>query len=176
MIQHKIIVIDLETTGLYPEQGDRIVEIGAVPIIDDEVMLCEGFDSLVDPGIPIPPHITKINSINDEMVKGAPKIEEVLPRFLSYIKGFPLVAHNAPFDIGFLQHYIKKIGLEPLHNRVVDTLGLSKAVFAESTGHSMDALLHRLGIEYDPKQRHRSMEDAYLTALSYLRLMRMLKP
>jgi DNA polymerase-3 subunit alpha (Gram-positive type) len=174
MTHDKLIVIDLETTGLYPEQGARIVEIGAVPIIDNEVVLCEGFATLVNPGIPIPPHITKITSISDDMVKSAPPIEEVLPQFLLYIVDSPLVAHNAPFDIGFLQHYIQQLGLKPLTNRVIDTLLLSKKVFSESIRHNMDAVLQRLGIPYNKKQRHRSMEDAYLTALSYLRLKNML--
>lgn len=171
---NKIIVIDLETTGLYPECGDRIVEVGAVPVIGNEVLVSEGFETFVDPGVPIPPHITKITSITDEMVRGAPPIEDVLPRFIAYIEDFPLVAHNAPFDIGFLQLYIKKLGLKPLTNKVIDTVILSKQVFYESSRHNMDAVLRRLGIEYDKSLRHRSMEDAYLTALSYVRLRGML--
>ncbi|HUT65772.1 MAG TPA: 3'-5' exonuclease [Spirochaetota bacterium] len=170
----KIIVIDLETTGLYPAHGDRIVEIGAVPVIGNEVLVSKGFETFVDPGVPIPPHITKITSITDEMVRGAPPIEDVLPLFIAYIEDFPLVAHNAPFDIGFLQLYIKKLGLKPLTNKVIDTIILSKQIFYESSRHNMDAVLRRLGIEYDKSRRHRSMEDAYLTALSYVRLRGML--
>jgi len=170
----KIIVIDLETTGLYPERGDRIVEIGAVPVIGNEILVNEGFETFVDPGIPIPPHITEITSITDEMVRDAPPIEDVLPRFIAYIEDFPLVAHNAPFDIGFLQLYLKKLGLKPLTNKIIDTVTLSKKVFYESSRHNMDAVLRRLGIEHEKSRRHRSMEDAYLTALSYLKLRGML--
>ena len=175
MVRNRIIVIDLETTGLYPYRGDRIVEIGAVPIVDDEIILNETFWSLVDPGVPIPSHITRITSITDEMVCGAPPIEEVLPPFIAYIEDFPLVAHNAPFDIGFLQHWLKKLGMAPLRNRVIDTVTLSKEVFYRSTHHNMDSLLRRLGIEYDKGKRHRSIEDAHLTALSYIRLKKMLR-
>ena len=170
----KIIVIDLETTGLYPERGDRIVEIGAVPILGDVVLTDEGFETFVDPGVPIPPQITEITGITDEMVRGAPRIEDTLPLFIEYIEDFPLVAHNAPFDMGFLELALKKIGLKPLENEIIDTVLLSKRVFSNSSRHNMDAVLRRLGISYDTTKRHRSMEDAYLTALSFLRLRRML--
>lgn len=166
----KLIVIDLETTGLYPEKGDTIIEIGAVPIQNDTVLMEERFETFVDPHVPIPPHITSITGITDDMVRGAPSLNESLIRFLSYIGDCPIVAHNAPFDIGFLSHYLDKLGLAPLRNRVIDTLVLSKRVYGPQTRHNLDALLSRLGIQYDGEGRHRSIKDAYLTARAYLRL------
>ena len=166
----KLIVIDLETTGLYPEKGDTIIEIGAVPIQNDTVLMEERFETFVDPNIPIPPHITRITGITDDMVRGAPPMDESLIRFLSYIGDCPLVAHNAPFDIGFLSHYLDKLGREPLRNRVIDTRVLSKRAYGPQTRHNLDALLSRLGIQYDGEERHRSITDAYLTARAYLRL------
>ena len=78
----ELVAFDIETTGLYPEQGDRIVEIGAVPVVGSEVLLAQGFAELVNPGIPIAPEISSINGITDDMVKGAPDLEAVLPDFL----------------------------------------------------------------------------------------------
>jgi DNA polymerase III epsilon subunit len=170
----RIIVIDLETTGLYPEMGDMIIEIAAIPIIHNEIKIENSFYTLVNPGKDIPLYITGINHITNDMVNGAPTIEEVLPRFLEYIEECPLVAHNAPFDIGFLQYNIARLGLRPLRNNVIDTMNLSKSVFKMSLSHNLDAMLRRLGIHYDRNDRHRSKEDAYLTALAYLKLKSML--
>ncbi len=170
MNPQKLIVIDLETTGLYPEKGDMIIEIGAVTIHDGSVLMEERFETFVDPLVPIPLHITRITGITDDMVRGAPHLQEALIRFLSFIRDYPLVAHNAPFDIGFLTHYLDKLGLAPMRNEVIDTLVLSKRVYGPNTRHNMDALLARLGIRYDRGKRHRSITDAYLTAHAYLLL------
>jgi DNA polymerase III epsilon subunit len=170
MNPRKLIAIDLETTGLYPEKGDMIIEIGAVPIRDGSVLMEECFETFVDPLVPVPPNITRITGITDDMVLGAPSLKEALMRFLSYIENSPLVAHNAPFDIGFLDHCLYKLGLSPIRNEVIDTLVLSKLVYGPQPRHNMDALLARLGIPYDRRKRHRSTMDAYLTARAYLLL------
>ncbi len=172
MNERRIIAFDLETTGLYPESGDMILEIAALPIINDKIIEAEAFNSLVNPEKEILPHITMINHITNEMVKDAPLIEEVLPSFLNYLQNYTLVAHNAPFDIGFLQYFIKKLGLRELQNRIIDTVILSKKLFSGSKYHNMDAVLKRLGISYDKEKRHRSIGDAYLTALSFIKMKR----
>jgi DNA polymerase-3 subunit epsilon len=169
----ELIAFDIETTGLYPERGDRIVEIGAVPIVGTAVLRDRGFESLVNPCIPIPHDISIINGITDDMVKNAPPVETVLPEFLRFIGERPLVAHNAPFDTGFIAHYAKMIGAAQFQNPVIDTLQLSRKAFPHAQSHSLDALLHRLGITYRDEQRHRSMGDAYLTAVAYLRLIQL---
>ncbi|UCB45619.1 MAG: 3'-5' exonuclease [Spirochaetota bacterium] len=169
-----VIVIDLETTGLYPESGDMIIEIAAIPIINNEIHLEKSYETLVNPGKCIPPNITRINHITNDMVKTAPPIEQELPKFLEYIEDSPLVAHNAPFDIGFLQYTLKRLGYRSLRNPIIDTVSLSKKVFKKSMYHNMDAVLKRLSIQYDRTIRHRAKEDAYLTALAYLRLSTMI--
>jgi DNA polymerase III epsilon subunit len=169
----RVIVIDLETTGLYPESGDMIIEIAAIPIINSEIHLEKSFETLVNPGKEIPPHITRINHITNDMVKTAPPIERELPKFLEYIKDSPLVAHNAPFDIGFLQYTLKQLGYRSLRNPIIDTVSLSKKVFKKSMYHNMDAVLKRLSIQHDRHVRHRAKEDAYLTALAFLKLRNM---
>ena len=170
MIPEKVTVIDLETTGLYPEKNDTIIEIGAVPVHNGSILMEERFETFVNPCIPIPPHITGITGITDEMVEDAPLLHEALPRFLKFIGSEPLVAHNAPFDIGFLTHYCARYDLPPLRNSIIDTLDLSRRVFGPDTRHNMDALLARLGIRYDRSKRHRSVTDAYLTARAYILL------
>jgi DNA polymerase III epsilon subunit len=166
----KLIAFDIETTGLYPERGDRILEIGAVSIVDNLVASESGFEMLIHPGMHIPPEISKINGITDDMVEDAPPLENVLPRFLEYIGELPLIAHNASFDVGFVSHYIDELNLSPLKNPIIDTLELSRRVFSQAETHNLDALLKRLNIHYSRKQRHRSIGDAYLTALAYLKL------
>jgi len=170
----KLIAFDLETTGLYPEKGDMIIEIAAVPIIDDEIITNNVFESLVNPDKKIPPHITSINHITDEMVNEAKTIEEVLPEFLDYIQDYPLVAHNAPFDVGFLRYFIKTLGLIDIKNQIIDTLALSKELFTQKTYHNLDAVLNRLGIPQKCKERHRALEDAYLTASALIKMRKML--
>ena len=84
-LMEKLIAFDIETTGLYPEQGDRILEIGAVPLIGNQVLLENGFEALINPGMHIPPEISRINGITDDMVRDAPSLESVLPKFLDFI-------------------------------------------------------------------------------------------
>jgi DNA polymerase-3 subunit epsilon len=170
----KVIVIDIETTGLYPEHGDRIIEIAAVPILDEEIVLENAFESFVNPLQQIPPEITQINHITNSMVEDAQTIDIVLPEFFIYIQENPLVAHNALFDIGFLRYYGSSLGLNKIQNRVIDTCNLSRALFVESKHHSLDALLTRLGIPFKSNKRHRALEDACLTARAFLSLRRKL--
>jgi DNA polymerase-3 subunit alpha (Gram-positive type) len=166
----ELIAFDIETTGLYAEQGDRIIEIGAVPVVGSEVLLAQGFSELINPGIPISPEVSTINGITDEMVKDAPDLKTVLPVFLHYIENKPLIAHNASFDVGFISYYMGKTGLPLLRNRIIDTLELSRKAFPRASAHNLDALLKRLHISYENEQRHRSLGDAYLTGLAYVKL------
>ena len=170
----KVIVFDIETTGLYPEQGSRIIEIAAVPIIDEEIALEYAYESFVNPLQKIPPEITRINHITNRMVENAQTIDVVLPEFFNYIQDNPLVAHNALFDIGFLRYYSTSLDLENIQNRVIDTYNLSRALFVHSKHHTLDALLKRLGIPFKSNKRHRALEDACLTARAFLALRRML--
>jgi len=96
---------DVETTGLESDR-DRIVEIGAVRF--DRRGMMARYSVLIDPGAPMPPEVTRINNITDAMLKGKPPIEAVLPDFLRFVKGAVLTAHNAPFDIGFINAALKR--------------------------------------------------------------------
>jgi DNA polymerase-3 subunit epsilon len=163
-----LFVIDLETTGLYPERGDRILEIAAVPVVEGRIRMESVFDRLVNPNGPIPPEATRIHGITDDMVKDASPIERVLPEFFAHVRDCPLVAHNAAFDIGFLRHYAGPLGLAGFVNPIIDTIKMSKDLFPGDRSHSLDSLVLRLGIPTGGGRRHRSLEDARLTALCYL--------
>jgi len=165
---NRLVVFDLETTGLYPENGDMILEIAGIPVVDDLVEISQSFHTYVNPGTQIPEEATQINNITDEMVKNAPPIGEALPRFFRYIQEFPLVAHNAGFDIGFIDYFSDLHGLARIKNRVIDTLALSKEIFPLSMYHSLDAVLERLGIPFRKEDRHGALEDARLTALAFI--------
>ncbi len=170
-----VIVFDIETTGLYPHKGDKILEIAAIPVVNSVIRIEDAFEKFVNPGECIPAHITEINHITDEMVKNAGGIEKVLPDFLLFIDRFSLVAHNAPFDISFLQYFLRKLGFPPLGNTVYDTLHMSKLLFPEHAYHNLDTVLKSLDIRYDKRERHRSLEDTRLTAEAFLKMKAMIE-
>jgi len=117
-------VVDLETTGGSAAAGARITEIGAVKIRSGEVI--GEFSTLVDPGEPIPAFITGLTGITDLMVIGAPRIGEALPSFLEFAHGCVLVAHNAPFDVGFLKHAAQELDVSWPRFEVLDTVTLAR--------------------------------------------------
>ena len=117
------VVVDLETTGLSPRHGHRIIEIGAVAVEDGAVV--EEFTTLIDAGVPIPPTVQAIHGITDEMLEGQPKPEEALPRFSAFIGDSVLVAHNAAFEVTFLRHEFARLKLG-FPNRHVCTLEMSR--------------------------------------------------
>lgn len=116
------VVFDIETTG-FNSVNDRIIEIGAVRVVEGEIK--ETFSEFVNPECPIPYKITQLTTITDDMVKDAGTIEEILPQFLKFCEGSVLVAHNAGFDTGFIRENAKRLNL-PYDHTVVDTLGLGK--------------------------------------------------
>lgn len=170
----RVIVFDIETTGLYPEEGHRILEITAIPVDGDRLLTDRRFDRLINPGVSIPADITTINGITDAMVAGAEPLERVLPEFLVYIEDYPLVAHNAGFDVHFIRFYARALGEAAVTNPVIDTRELSRFLFRGHGRHDLDSLLNRLGIPFDSSARHRALEDARLTALAYLKMKKLI--
>lgn len=162
------IVFDTETTGLDAKGGDELIEIGAVPIIDGELREDCAFQSLIDPDRPIPPDSTRVHGITDEMVRGKPRVEVVLPEFLRYCGGHPLVAQNASFDLGFLEAACARLEKDMPTGEVHDTLLLSRQVFPGARRHSLDDICYRLDIEVGT--RHRSIDDVLYTAQAFLKL------
>ncbi|SEM71679.1 exonuclease, DNA polymerase III, epsilon subunit family, partial [Butyrivibrio sp. ob235] len=154
----EIVVFDIETTGLSPIKH-RIIEIGAVKLKDGEIT--ERFSEFINPETPIPPHITRLTSIMDEMVCDAPTIDVILPRFVRFCEGAILVGHNVTFDIGFINQKCKELGL-PADFTCIDTMGLSRAFYPEQAHHHLDAVCKKLGVTND--HHHRAISDAECTA------------
>lgn len=168
------VVFDTETTGLLPQQGDEIVQIAAIRIVNGRIIENEIFDTLVNPGRAIPPASTEVHGITDAMVAGAPDVPEALRRFHRFAEGSVLVAHNAPFDMQFLRRREEALALRFDH-AVLDTVLLSAVVFGQHEVHSLDALAHRLGVTIPEEARHTAIGDALATAESFVRLLRALQ-
>ncbi|MDT8856884.1 exonuclease domain-containing protein [Paracoccaceae bacterium Fryx2] len=168
------VVFDTETTGLLPGQGDEIVQIAAVRIVNGRRVDGEVFDTLVNPRRPIPPGSTEVHGITEAMVADAPEIEDVGRRFHKFAEGAVLIAHNAPFDMEFLRRHEPGIGLR-FDNPILDTVLLSAVVFGQHETHSLDALTHRLGITIPEEARHTAIGDTVATADAFLKLLPMLQ-
>ncbi len=167
------VVFDTETTGLLPDQGDEIVQIAAIRIVNGRYAAGEVFDTLVNPARPIPARSSAVHGITDAMVAAAPPIAIAGRDFHRFAQGAVLVAHNAPFDMAFLRRHEPAIGA-PFDHPVLDTVLLSAVVFGQSAEHSLDALTHRLGITIPEEARHTAIGDARATAEAFLRLIPML--
>ncbi len=164
------VVFDAETTGLYPSQGDEIISLAAVRIVNGRI-LSEQYEQLVDPGRKISSLTTEITGISEQVLKGQPSIESVLPAFHAYCANAVLVAHNAAFDMRFLQLKEKKLGLK-FDNPVLDTLLLSASIHENQDSHSLDAIASRFGLTISG--RHTALGDAKVTAEILLKLLPML--
>lgn len=162
------VVFDIETTGLN-NVNDKITEIGAVLIKDRKVI--SKFNSLINPKVPIPEKIQKLTGITDEMVSGAPSIEEVLPQFLSFVGNRPLVAHNAMFDVGFIRQKAFLLGIK-VNNPVLDTLQLSRNLLSIKK-HKLNNLCDHFGIKLE--NHHRASDDAEAAALVLIELFKLLE-
>lgn len=167
------VVFDSETTGLNPRQGDEIVQLAAVRIVNGRRVEGEVFDTLVNPGRPIPAVSTDVHGITDAMVADAPGVEDVVARFHKFAEGAVLIAHNAPFDMEFLRRVEGKLGIS-FDMPVLDTVLLSAVVYGQHEVHSLDALSHRLGITIPEEDRHTALGDTLATADAFLKLMPML--
>lgn len=167
------VVFDSETTGLNPRQGDEIVQLAAVRIVNGRRVEGEVFDTLVNPGRAIPPVSTDVHGITDAMVADAPGVAEVVRRFHKFAEGAVLIAHNAPFDMEFLRRVEGQLGLT-FDMPVLDTVLLSAVVYGQHEVHSLDALSHRLGITIPEEARHTALGDTLATADAFLKLVPML--
>ncbi len=158
------VVFDIETTG-FSKHRDRIIEIGAVKVKDG--LIVDKYSTFINPEIPIPYEIEQLTSINDNMVIDAPKINEVLPEFLEFCKGCILVAHNASFDVGFIEENAKRIHID-IDFTVVDTVGLSRILLPDLSRYKLNIVAKALGVSLE--NHHRAVDDAGATAEIYLKL------
>ena len=159
---------DIETTGLEP-RTDHIVEIGAVKF--DKNGLAARFSALINPGIAMPPEAEKVNNISDEMLRGKPSLDTVLPDFLFFIRNTILMAHNAPFDCGFINGKLKKNpaskNIDAGPHSIVDTLVFSRESFPGRRSYSLQNLAADLRINV--LDAHRAEDDARVCMEIFIR-------
>jgi len=173
LTEETYVIFDLETTGLYPNSGDTIIEIGAVKIKDGKII--DRYDELVNPGKLLSDEIIKITGINNEMLIGKRNEEEALKEFMKWVGGCPMVAHNAKFDISFIEMAFIKYSLGKLNNVVIDTLGLSRYLESSERYHNLATLVKRYNIPWDEDKHHRADYDSEGTALIFDKMLRKLE-
>ena len=173
LLEDTYVVFDLETTGLYPNSGDSIIEIGAVKINDGKII--DRFDELINPSKDLNEEIIKITGISNEMLKDKRNEEEVLNDFMKWVGNVPMVAHNAKFDISFIDMAFSKYNLGTLKNTVIDTLGLSRYLESKERYHNLATLVKRYEIPWDEEKHHRADYDSEGTALIFLKMLKKLE-
>ena len=152
------VCLDLETTGL-SAQYDRVIEFGAVKLKND--LQIGKLDILIDPGIKLSEGTKSLTHITDEMLVGKPKFKEAWNQIKEFIGDAIIVTHNTVFDISFLNGELERLGLEPIKNPVIDTLSLSRYLFADAKSHTLSSLSKRLDLDiYDDDKAHRADFDA----------------
>jgi len=164
-------VFDTETTGLNPSRGDEIISIGAVRIVNGRLLQHEAFDQLIDPQCPLPEESVRIHGITPQMLSGQPFIGRVLPTFFQFCEDTVLVAHNAAFDMRFLQLKEEVTGIRFTHP-VLDTLLLSEVIHPNQESHRLEAIAQRFGVHVIG--RHTALGDAIVTGEIFLKMIPLL--
>ena len=171
--QDTYVVFDLETTGLYPHSGDSIIEIGAVKISNGKII--DRYDQFINPNKELSKEIINITGITNDMLKDARSEEEVVKEFMNWVGNLPMVAHNARFDISFMDNAYEKYNLGTLNNIVIDTLGMSRYLESKERYHNLAVLVKRYDIPWDEDKHHRADYDSEGTALIFLKMLKKLE-
>lgn len=172
LLDETYVVFDLETTGLYADKGDSIIEIGAVKMKNGKII--DTFDTFVNPNVKLSSEIISITGITDEMLNGAPNEEDAVKTFINWVGDYPMVAHNAKFDISFINSAYRKYSLGILNNTLIDTLGLSRYLESNERYHNLATLVIRYNIPWDEEKHHRANYDAEGTALILYKMLKKL--
>lgn len=165
------ICFDTETTGLSPENGDRLVEIGAVELIN-HIPTGRIFHEYINPERDVPEEVVKIHGLTNEFLKDKPKFNQIAQQWVDFIgEDGIFVAHNAEFDMKFINYELKKLGYKTYDwDRVVDTLAIARSEFPGSRN-NLDALCKRFNIDNSARTFHGALLDAELLAEVYLQLL-----
>ena len=163
------IILDTETTGLSPQAGHRIIEIGCIELIN-HLPSGQSFQCYINPERDVPPQSTAITGLTTEFLKPYPLFAEIVDKFLDFIAHDQLIIHNASFDLNFLNFELARLNREPLKGeRVTDTLVLARQKFPGSPA-SLDALCKRFQIDLSKRDKHGALLDSQLLAEVYLEL------
>ena len=163
------VLFDTETTGLDPLTGDRVIEVAALEL-ERDLPTGRSFHELIDPGRDIPPEATRVHGLTRADLQGKPRFADVADALLAFLGDGPLIAHNAPFDFGFLDAEFTRLRRPALDRaRMIDTLALAKARFPGSPN-SLDALCRRFGIDLSERTSHNALLDCRLLADVYVEL------
>ena len=167
------IFLDTETTGLYAEQGDRIIEIGCVELLNRK-LTGRNLHFYLNPGRDSHEEALKVHGISNEFLRDKPPFAAVADELLAYVAGAEIIIHNAPFDLGFLNQELALLGRPPFRevvHSVTDTLVMAKEMFPGKRN-SLDALCDRLGVDNSGRTLHGALLDAELLADVYINLTR----
>jgi DNA polymerase-3 subunit epsilon len=163
------IVLDTETTGLSPRDGHRVVEIGAVEMIN-KVVTGNNFHCYINPDRDMPDEAYRVHGLSGEFLKTKQKFHLIADQFLDFIAGSTLVIHNAPFDLGFLNHELSRVDRPLIEDtNVIDTLKIARQTFPGSKV-SLDALCKRFKVDNKQRTLHGALIDAKLLAYVYIEL------
>lgn len=165
------VAVDVETTGLDPNSGDRVISIGCVELVERQ-FTGRDFHRLVDPQRSIPAESSRVHGISDGQVAGRPKFADLAEEFLEFVRGAHLLGHNVEFDLGFLDAELQKARREERLGEICEstcTLKMARARFPTQRN-NLDALSLRLGVASRERGYHDALEDARLTASVWLRM------
>ncbi|MCW8883875.1 MAG: 3'-5' exonuclease [Motiliproteus sp.] len=162
-----LVVLDFETTGLSPNQGDRAIEIGAVKLQQGQIV--DRFQSLMNPGQHINSFIENYTGISNQMLQSAPPCHEVMDAFAEFIDGYSLVAHNASFDQRFLQAELDQIG-RPLNGQFACSMLAARRIYPDAPNHKLGTLVRYKQLPTDGTY-HRALADAEMTTHLWLRML-----
>ena len=168
-LEESYVVFDIETTGFSPT-SNQIIEIGAVKVVEGKIV--DRFSTFVNPKVPIPFRIETLTHINDAMVEDAPEIHQILPEFCDFIRGCVLVAHNAQFDVSFIEKNCERLDL-PFDYTSVDTVGLARYLLPNISKYRLNNVAKVLNIPLE--NHHRAVDDAECTAQIFVKFIEMLK-
>jgi len=169
----RLIVLDTETTGLSPDNGDRILELGCVELMHRK-LTGRNFHCYINPERESHEEALNVHGITSEFLQDKPKFAQIVDEFLAYVKGADIIIHNAPFDLGFLNKELELAGYPPFKahvGKVMDTLVMAKEIYPGKRN-SLDALCERLGVSNAARTLHGALLDAELLADVYINLSR----
>ncbi len=161
-----VVVFDFETTGMSPQQGDRVIEVGAVRLEDGHIV--GHFESLINPDISLDPFVSDLTGISDQMLSGAPGARQVISDFHEFAGSSPLVAHNASFDKRFLEAEFERFSL-PVPAQVGCSMLVARRLFPDAPNHKLGTLISYLELP-TARRFHRALADASMTAVLWRRL------